>query len=271
MKICTVIGSPRKQNTYRFAKLIEERIESISPSEVDYLFLNHYKLKPCRGCMSCVKKGEKSCPDFGAVDEIRSRMTAAQGVILSSPVYNSHISSLMKNLVDHFIYLVHRPCFYDHYALVLVTTQYSGLEDTTQYLHMMARQWGFNVIGNFGVKATLYQYDKQYGIQSDAKLHKAASQLVRAKRNGEIPEPTLEEMIYFRVWQQYMEVSAYAPVLSRVDYEFWRDKGLLNRAYFTDIRTPPLKDAIARGIAWRARRQMDKTMKVAAEMMKHDK
>ncbi len=232
--------------------------------EFEYLFLKDYNLGFCKGCMSCVKKGEQSCYNFGIVSEIRDRMLEADGVVLGSPVFNSQVSGLMKNFIDHFIYVVHRPPFYEKHALILVTTQYSGLEDTMSYLNETARKWAYNVVGKFGVQSSMYEHNKNYHSQKEPELKAVAKKFVYHLENQIIIQPTFNEIVYFRIWQKYMELSRDMKVLSKIDYEYWRDQGLLKRAYFSDIKTNPVKDYIARKIAKRAYDKMKRSMSLAA-------
>ena len=44
---------------------------------------------------------------------IREEMLNADGLIFVSPVYAHQVTALMKNFIDRFAYVLHRPCFLD--------------------------------------------------------------------------------------------------------------------------------------------------------------
>ena len=60
---------------------------------------------------------------------IREEMLNADGLIFVSPVYAHQVTALMKNFIDRFAYVLHRPCFLDKAALIISTTELTGLED----------------------------------------------------------------------------------------------------------------------------------------------
>lgn len=63
MKILAIIGSPKgKGNSYRVTKEVEEKMKEIEDVNFEYIFLKDIDLQMCRGCFSCVVKGENFCP-----------------------------------------------------------------------------------------------------------------------------------------------------------------------------------------------------------------
>jgi len=88
---------------------------------------------------------------------IREEMLNADGLIFVSPVYAHHVTALMKNFIDRFAYVLHRPCFLDKAALIISTTELTGLEDVLDYLEFAARLWGFHVFEAMEVKIQFHQ------------------------------------------------------------------------------------------------------------------
>ena len=111
MRILVIMGSPRKGNTYRAVKKIEEYMRSMDNVEFEYLMLKDANLLQCRGCYVCLAKGEEYCPCKDEAPLIEQKMHAADGVIFASPVYGMNVSALMKIFVDRFSYIFHRPRF----------------------------------------------------------------------------------------------------------------------------------------------------------------
>jgi multimeric flavodoxin WrbA len=53
MKILTIMGSPRKGNTYRAVRRIEENMKAMGDVEFEYLWLKDAGLAECKGCTVC--------------------------------------------------------------------------------------------------------------------------------------------------------------------------------------------------------------------------
>lgn len=79
--------------------------------EFNYLFLKDINLKRCVGCFSCLQKGKNLCPLKDDRDKVFQQIMDSDGVIFASPAYNFNVTSLMKNFIDRFAYLGHRPQF----------------------------------------------------------------------------------------------------------------------------------------------------------------
>lgn len=146
-----IIGSPRKKgNSYKAAKEVEERMKQLGDVEFEYLFLRDADLKMCRGCFICISKGEDLCPLKDERAEIENKMLEADGIIFVSPVYCQNVSGLMKNFIDRFAYVFHRPRFFDQKAMILSTTSGAGLKETLDYLKKL-EIWGFGTPVELGV------------------------------------------------------------------------------------------------------------------------
>lgn len=98
--------------------MIENRMKG--DVEFEYLFLKDANLKPCIGCYNCMAKGEDKCPLKDDRAAIELKLLAADGFILSSPVYVGNVSWLMKNFIDRFAYMNHRPRFHHQKMLTVV-------------------------------------------------------------------------------------------------------------------------------------------------------
>ena len=121
MKILAIMGSPRGKGAgYQAVKKIEDRMKAMGDVEFEYLFLKDVNLKLCTGCYTCLAKGEEKCPLKDDRPAIEQQLLAADGVILSSPMYVLNVSWLMKNFIDRFAYTNHRPRFHGQKVLTVV-------------------------------------------------------------------------------------------------------------------------------------------------------
>jgi multimeric flavodoxin WrbA len=60
--------------------------------EFEYLFIKDANLESCRGCFTCIAKGELFCPIKDDRAKIEEKMLNSDGVIFASPGYVMNIS-----------------------------------------------------------------------------------------------------------------------------------------------------------------------------------
>lgn len=244
MKILVIMGSPRKGNTYRAAKKIEEYMKSMDDVEFEYLMLKDAGLVQCSGCFACFMKGENYCPHKDSVSLIEQKMHASDGVIFASPVYGMSVSALMKTFIDRFSYIFHRPRFFDKKALLLSTTGALGLKEVLNYLKLVASIWGFEVVHSVGLVTPPMQISQKKEQENNQKLQKAALEFYNSfqkKRRS----PGLKDVWIFRAQKaSFGELGQSSPA----DYGYWNDKGWLNpkAKYYVDVPVNPVYNAIGR-------------------------
>ena len=244
MKILVVMGSPRKGNTYRAAKKIEEYMQSMGDVEFEYLMLKDADLSQCSGCFVCIMKGENHCPHKDSAYIIEQKMHAADGVIFASPVYGMSVTALMKTFIDRFSYIFHRPRFFDKKALLLSTTGALGLKEVLNYLKLVASIWGFEVVHSVGLVTPPMQISQKKEQENNQKLQKAALEFYNSFQNKR-RSPELRDVWVFRAQKaSFGELGQSAPA----DYEYWNDKDWLSpeAKYYVDIPVNPVYNAIGR-------------------------
>lgn len=103
IRIVGIVGSPRVGgNTER---LVAETLKATEEdgADTELLRLANKEIKPCDACLSCKQTGEcRIKDDFKPIFE---KMVAADGIILSSPVYFGSATPQMKSLIDRAGYL----------------------------------------------------------------------------------------------------------------------------------------------------------------------
>lgn len=221
MKILAIIGSPRKGNSYRITRQVEERMKLIGQVEFDYVFLKDVEIKPCQGCFLCTSKGEKYCPIKDGCPEVLARMQEADGVIFVSPVYALSVTGLMKNFKDRLAYNVHRPQFFGKYAMSIVTSAGTGLNGTLKYLSTFSI-WGFEFVSQLGI--INYPYLKptpHLQKQTTDSIDTASKKFYQAIETKKQRSPSLIKVLQFRVLKCNTVV---AKEYWQADYEFYKDR-----------------------------------------------
>lgn len=234
MKILAIIGSPRKQgNTYKVTKLVEERMQATGGVEFEYVFLKDLDLGMCRGCRLCMDKGEEFCPMKDDRAMLEQKMQSADGVIFASPTYVGNVSGLMKNFIDRFCYVCHRPRFFKN-AMVLTTSGGGGSGFMLMALAIATETWGFKVVHKLGV---IMHERHDWGMPRERealesakvkKVERAARQFYDSIRAGP-PKPGVMDMARFSLTKQ----AHLKDEPGSADHQYWTEHGWYDKgAYY---------------------------------------
>ncbi|MCK9151923.1 flavodoxin family protein [Methanobacterium alcaliphilum] len=233
MKVLAIIGSPQKKgNSYRATREIENQINKIGSVDFEYLFLQDVHLEMCRGCFNCISRGEKYCPLKDDREKIEQMMTNSDGVIFVSPCYCQNVSGLMKNFIDRFAYVFHRPIFFKQQAMILASTAGSGLNETLDYMEIM-QVWGFGNMVKLGIINPPWPMRNGLKKKNHSKIEKASLKFYKNLEKKGVSKPTFKQYMHFRFMKFTSSLGEYMPA----DHEFYKDK----EEYFYPLKINPLK------------------------------
>ena len=99
-RILVLLGSPRKKgNSTTLAKQIVKGAESAG-AEVETIYLNGLKIKPCQGCYGCKKKDSKGCVVKDDMQPLYPKIVAADALVIATPVYWFNMTAQTKIFMD---------------------------------------------------------------------------------------------------------------------------------------------------------------------------
>lgn len=109
MRVLGVSGSPRPGgNTDTLVKRALAILEQ-QGIETDFLSLADRPVKPCMACGGCMRSGEIRCvQEDPAFEGVLDRFTAAQGVLVGSPVYFGSATPQTMALLDRVGYVARK-------------------------------------------------------------------------------------------------------------------------------------------------------------------
>jgi multimeric flavodoxin WrbA len=219
MKILAIISSPRKKTTYKAIKTIESIHKENCDCEYEYLFLHKVDLKGCIGCHLCLTKGEEFCPLKDDRDTIINKIESADGVILASPNHTMNVNWRMKNFIDRYSYLMHRPRYFNQRFMILITSgSYRGIKEATKALALIAS--GGKVISKIGVTNSPGMNNKKRKKQTK-KLQKEAIKFINNMNKQFVYKPSFGELIWFSIFKA---LSKEAEKESPADFEYYSEK-----------------------------------------------
>lgn len=145
MKILIIDGCPRKGNTWKLTLRAMEKIRQLCPdTEFEEITLSKLNLPFCTGCSNCFRLGPEKCPHYSIVGEIVYKIEQADGIIICSTCVDCRETTLLKNLFDHWCYMMHRPYFYKSKALIITSAGGKGQVKTAQSIETSLLAVGFN-------------------------------------------------------------------------------------------------------------------------------
>ena len=238
MKLIAINGSPRKGNTSHALKQIRDASPGI---DVEILHLTDLDFKPCKGCYTCVLKGESKCPLKDDRDMILGKIADADGFILASPVYSHMVSALIKNFFERFGYMAHRPRFFHKFAMSMVSCSGYGAKEALKYMDKMLSAFGFNLVPSLELQFRPGKMPEKNTALNMEKSKRAVKILIEKIEKGEKSKPSLNKIIPFNIFKY---VSKLDKELMKADYEYYRDKG----DYYYETKIPFYKKIIAKKV-----------------------
>lgn len=234
MKILVLIGSPHKGNTFNTVQKIEQLHKKVSNCEYEYLFLKDINLGLCKGCFTCISKGEQYCPLKDDKDWLTHKIENADGVILASPNYAANVPWLMKNCIDRFAYTCHRPKYFNQKFMLLITSgSYMGVKNAMKALSIIVS--GGNIVGRLSVYNSPQMNDKKLRIQEN-KLKRTAEKFAKLVSKKKSQRPSFSYLIWFSVFKASSAINKNS--LS-ADYQYYK-----NRNYFTECKLNSFQKAV---------------------------
>lgn len=240
MKVTAILGSPRKKgDCFHVVQMIEESFNRVNDTQIEYIYLNDIGLGFCKSCLLCYTKGEQYCPHKEVTTMLMDKMLESDIVIFACPVYEQHVTALMKNFYDNFSFLFHRPRFFDKKAILVSSTGGTGLKGTLNYMKMNAMGWGFRIAGTIGVCGDTLKTDSSYKEE----VQKNIDHLIDGIDKKQESTPTLYQLALFRAMQSKASGGAKKKDIA---YEYWKERGWLEKGYYTNAKINPFKKVYSR-------------------------
>ena len=137
-------------------------------------------------------------------------------MILASPNQTMNVNWRMKNYIDRYSYLMHRPRFFNQRFMILITSgSYRGIKQAIKALVLMGS--GGKIISKIGVTNSPGMNNKKRKKQSK-KLKKEAIKFIDNMHKPFVYKPSLGDLIWFSVFKA---LSKETEKESPADYEYY--------------------------------------------------
>jgi multimeric flavodoxin WrbA len=153
------------------------------------------------------------------------------GLIIGTPVYLRNISSLLKIFCDRACKWYHRSEIVGMKILGVITTAFSGIKQTGNYLKDLSLQWGAVYCDD--IVRNAINIDKPV---KEIELKRFIKLLYKEKKDY---KPSLKQLIEFQT-QRIL-----AKKILRIDRKYWIEKGWMDKPYFYKSKINIYKLAIS--------------------------
>lgn len=232
---CLIInGSPHKGFTWKIVEQAKIKLQAMGDISFEEIMLMDIDIPFCRGCFSCFYHGEHTCPHADRVAPIVQKLLDADMLIITSPVYALHISSLLKNFFDHTAYMFHRPIMFEKKALVITSTAGGGAKKAAEYIRETLQHWGFNRVYTLPI---ITMGNTELTDKMKARCDQVAEAFYRDAKSRKLHPPTYKKVMFYGVWRRLTSTSS----ASKIDSAYWEKNGLWKHAYAPTVPLGPIK------------------------------
>ena len=99
VKVLAIVGSPRKENTYKLVEAVIEAVAEKKSVETELVHLADFDIKHCSGCSDfCEKTGECNIQDD--MQKFYSKLKEVDVLIIGTPTYYWNVTGLVKDFID---------------------------------------------------------------------------------------------------------------------------------------------------------------------------
>ena len=159
-----------------------------------------------------------------------TKLAAADGIIVSSPVYLQQVSGKLKTLIDRTCMWFHRPVLYGKPILCVATTKGSGIGATLAYESSVTLQWGAMPAGQIGrTIRTLHQPITPKELDKFTALLQAPQSY----------RPPMRALLNFEVQK------ALAKRLDGLDAAYWKLMGWYTAPYYFTCHVSRVKQFVS--------------------------
>ena len=231
MNILVIHGSMRKGNTYALTKEIVDRLAAKPDVNITEIGVEEMDLPFCTSCHACLTRGEEHCPHDDRLQKLRTALNDCDGLILSGTTYVRALNAAMKNVIDHFAYMFHRPALFGKQGMVIATSAGVGEKNVAKYIKNVMGQWGINgaiIVTRNTKEERLQSVGGKLPQKVIRKYDTAAQKFYDRMSSKRVVSPAINNIIVHNAFRA-TSLSEYSESLH--DTQHWSMPGFADRAY----------------------------------------
>lgn len=250
MRYLFINGSARKGNTWKLAELVQADLRIMDPEvEIEEIHLMQVDLPFCVGCSNCFRVGREKCPHAAKVQPIVEAIDRADGVIITSTTYAMRETALLKNFLDHLLFMMHRPYFFESRALIITTTGGVGAMSAAKSIASTLYGIGFNRCRLFA-RPSISWNDYQVPEKTRMALHKVTNQFAADCVSNKLKSPLVSSLIPYNLFRgmslSYVEGTSFPTE----DGVYWTQSERRKAVYDRFVPVPFYKKPVGHLFYW---------------------
>lgn len=232
IRVFCFVGSLRQGSCTK--KLTNEVVNKLTTLSEDNILVTLYDsfttIDNCIGCRKCF--AGKICPLYekDKFNEVILELLRADIIIFATPVYLNNVSSTMKNFLDRIAFLTHLMPLPGKIGVVLSTADAVGIESVNVYLKQIQTNLGIKVIGELGVKSSIFNVKN---TNLDKSIEKLATVVMNSLEDDNIVKYDEDLNKLFRYYRDYFNNPNSGAFKSEKD--FWIKNGLVKCENFSQL------------------------------------
>ncbi len=218
MKVLGINGSPRgeRSTTLRLISAVLDGAKE-KGAEVDIVNLIDLDIKFRNACSACFQEGR--CAEDDDFPELYTKIMAADGLVLGSPVYFDQVTGQMKLFIDRMADGIQCQTFTGKYGCSVSTSGDHAEQAVVKYLNHFLQMLGATPVGEVGVATGRDQNALARAEEKARELGKKLAESIQTRQ--EYPDI---EAFHKRFQEKFKDIITGARPEWPGDYEQWVDQ-----------------------------------------------
>jgi len=175
VKVLAIVGSPRKENTYKLVEAVVETVAKRKNVETELVHLAEFDIKHCSGCSEiCEKTGECNIKDD--MQKLYPKLKTAEVLIMGTPTYYWNVTGLVKDFIDRTNPLYHTESLKGKMGAAVAVAEEDGQELALSAISSFFELQNMKQLGGIAV----VRGDKPVG-EKELKMARALGEMIANK------------------------------------------------------------------------------------------
>jgi len=175
VKVLGIVGSPRKENTYKLVEAVVEAVAKRKNVETELVHLADFDIEHCSGCSDfCEKTGE--CKIQDDMQKLYPKLKEAKLLVIGTPTYYWNVTGLVKNFIDRTNPLYHTGSLKGKMGAAVAVSEEDGQELALSAISSFFELQNMNQVGSIAI----VRGDKPVG-EAELKMAKTLGETIASK------------------------------------------------------------------------------------------
>jgi len=150
VKVLAIVGSPRKQNTYKLVEAVADAVAKNKNVTAELVQLSDFNIEHCAGCGEfCEKTGK--CKIEDDMQKLYPKLKEADVLIVGTPTYYWNVTGVVKDFIDRTNPLYSTESLKGKIGVAVAVSEESGQELALSAISSFFELQGMKQIGSIAI------------------------------------------------------------------------------------------------------------------------